>query len=64
VGAVIDAPVGQRVKRNDPLLTFCHNRRLDEDELEILKSLATVSPETPILSQRLIEVIDSTSTKA
>ena len=33
VGAIIDAPVGQTVRKNDPLLTFYHNRALSDDEL-------------------------------
>ena len=64
VGAIIDAPVGQTVRKNDPLLTFYHNRALSDDELLMLKSLANVSVQPPVLSHRLLEVIDSTSTKA
>lgn len=64
VGAIIDAPVGQTVRKNDSLLTFYHNRALSDDELLLLKSLANVSVQPPVLSHRLLEVIDSTSTKA
>ncbi|MEL0312559.1 MAG: thymidine phosphorylase [Candidatus Poseidoniales archaeon] len=64
VGAVIDATVGQAVKKNAPLLTFHHTRPLGEDELGVLKSLVNLSPEAPVPTRRLIEVIDSTSTKA
>ena len=64
VGAVIDAPVGEAVKRNDPLLTFHHTRALEDNDLRMLKSMVSVSPEAPTSNRRLIEVIDSTSTKA
>ena len=64
VGAVIDAPVGEAVKQNDPLLTFHHTRPLGENDLRMLKSMVSVSPEAPTSNRRLIEVIDSTSTKA
>ena len=64
VGAVIDATVGQPVKKNDPLLTFHHTRPLEEDDFRVLKSLANISVQPPVLSHRLLEVIDSTSTKA
>lgn len=63
-GAVIDAPVGEAVKRNDPLLTFHHTRPLEESDLSVLKSLPSVIPKAPSPNRRLIEVIDSTSTKA
>ena len=52
------------VSKNDPLLTFYHNRALGDDELLQLKSLANVSVQPPVLSHRLLEVIDSSSTKA
>ena len=64
VGAIIDAPVGEVVKRNEPLLTFHHTRPLEENDLRVLKSLVCISPEATVTTQRLIEVIDSTSTKA
>ena len=64
VGAIIDAPVGEVVKRNEPLLTFHHTRPLEENDLRVLKSLVCISPEATVPTQRLIEVIDSTSTKA
>ena len=64
VGAVIDAPPGQPVNKNDPLLTFFHTRTLDENDLVLLKSLPVVSAEPPNLPHRLLEVIDSASTKA
>ena len=60
VGAIIDAPVGQG-EQNDPLLTFYHNRALGDDELLQLKSLANVSVQPPVLSHRLLEVIDSST---
>ena len=64
VGAVITAPVGEAIKRNDPLLTFHHTRPLEENDLRVLKSMVSVSPEAPVSNRRLIEVVDSTSTKA
>ena len=47
VGAVIAAPVGEAIKRNDPLLTFHHTRPLEENDLRVLKSMVTFLPRPP-----------------
>ena len=64
VGFVIQAPKGTDVKKNQPLFTFHHTRELTAEEFHELKSLVEVDENRPDLPHRLMELIDSTSTKA
>ena len=64
VGMVIEATTGSFVEKNEPILTFFHTQPLDEDDLVVLKSIATVGPKPPAVRHRLLEVVDLTSTKA
>ena len=64
VGFFIQATKGDMVKKNQPLFTFFHTRELTSEDLHELKSLAIVSENKPDLPHRLMELIDSTLTKA
>ena len=64
VGMVIETTTGSFVKKNEPILTFFHTQPLDEADLVVLKSIATVGPKPPAVRHRLLEVVDLTSTKA
>ena len=64
IGFLLDATRGVEVKKNEPLFTFFHTRELSSDDLHELKSIATISENKPGRSPRLVELIDSTETKA
>ena len=61
---VIETTTGSFVKKNEPILTFFHTQPLDEADLVVLKSIATVGPKPPAVQHRLLEVVDLMSTKA
>jgi len=64
VGFTIHATRGTAVSKNDPLFTFHHSRDLSDDEHKELRKMCRTGTKKPNHVPRLIEVIDSRSTKA
>ena len=64
VGFVLEATQGTEVKKNQPMFTFHHTRELSEEDLQDLKAIGAVVENKPQVESRLLELIDSSSTKA
>ena len=64
VGFVLEATKGIEVKKNQPMFTFYHTRELSEEDLQDLKAIGAVVENKPHVESRLLELIDSSSTKA
>ncbi len=64
VGFVLQAPKGTEVQKNQPLFTFYHTRQLTSEDLLELRAMVSLGKNKPVLSHRLVELIDSGETKA
>ena len=64
VGFILQSTAGSAVERNSPLFTFFHTRDLNQEDLDDLKNICKTGPTQPENAHRLLELIDSTSTKA
>lgn len=64
VGFILEATKADYVEKNSPLFTFFHTRDLDHDDLDELKSICKTGPTQPENPYRLLERIESSSTKA
>jgi len=64
VGFILQSTTGTPVGKNTPLFTFFHSRDLNQEDLDDLKNICKTGPIQPENAHRLLERIDSTSTKA
>ena len=64
VGFILQSTPGSAVEKNSPLFTFFHSRDLNQEDLDDLKNICKTGPTQPENAHRLLERIDSTSTKA
>ena len=64
VGFILQSTTGTAVEKNNPLFTFFHTRDLIQDDFEDLKNICKTGPTQPVNAHRLLERIDSASTKA
>ena len=64
VGFILQSTPGSAVEKNSPLFTFFHSRDLNQEDLDDLKNICKTGPTQPKNAHRLLERIDSTSTKA
>ena len=64
VGFILEATKGSQIEKNSPLFTFLHTRDLSQDDLRELKSICKTGPTQSENPHRLLELIESGSTKA
>tara|TARA_X000001036_G_scaffold438313_1_gene485806 strand:- start:1035 stop:2048 length:1014 start_codon:yes stop_codon:yes gene_type:complete len=64
VGFILQSTTRAAVEKNSPLFTFFHSRDLNQEDLDDLKNICKTGPTQPENAHRLLERIDSTSTKA